>query len=63
MWDAKDEHSLYQYNIIEMQLDHTVGTEVSRIYNESIHLESRRILMQSWSDFLDEIAYKNEAAA
>ncbi len=62
MWDAKDGHSLYQYNIIEMQLDHTVGTEVSRIYNESIHLESRRILMQNWSDFLDELAYKKAAA-
>ena len=60
MWD---ENSRYHYMIIEMQLDHTVGTEVSRIYNESIHLESRRALMQNWSNFLDEIAYKTEAAA
>lgn len=60
MWD-KD--SPYNYNIIEMQLDHTVGTGVSKIYNESTQIEARRKLMQNWSDFLDEIGYSKKAAA
>ena len=46
-----------------MQLDHTVGTGVSKIYNESTQIEARRKLMQNWSDFLDEIGYSKKAAA
>lgn len=56
MWDSK-----YGREVIEKQLDHVIGTGISRIYDESEHLEERRELLQDWSNFLDEIAHKKAA--
>ena len=47
------------YGVIEQQIDHkSHTTAVSRIYNESEHLDDRRVLMQKWSDYIDELAVK-----
>lgn len=40
---------------IEAQLAHLTGTATSRTYNRSIYLEERRVMMQDWADYLDEI--------
>lgn len=40
-------------NLIEMQLNHVLGTEVARIYNKSIKLQQRREMMQTWADWVD----------
>lgn len=40
-------------NLIEMQLNHVLGTEVSRVYNKSQKLQQRRDMMQEWADWID----------
>lgn len=40
-------------NLVEMQLNHVIGTEVARIYNKSIKLQQRKEMMQSWADWVD----------
>ena len=40
-------------NLIEMQLNHVIGTEVARIYNKSTKLQQRKEMMQSWADWVD----------
>lgn len=41
---------------IEMQLDHSTGTAVSRIYNRNDYLDERREMLQRWADWVDEQA-------
>ena len=42
--------------IIEMQLNHVVGTKVARIYDRSQRLDRRAEMMQRWADWVDEQA-------
>jgi integrase len=49
-----NEQSGFRTEVIEMQLAHKVGNEVSRAYNRALYLKERRDLMQWWSDYLDE---------
>jgi integrase len=45
----------FGHEVIEAQLAHATGSEVSRAYNRAQYLEQRRELMQWWADFQDEI--------
>ncbi len=47
------ERSGFTHEVIEAQLAHVVGSEVSRAYNRADYLEERRKLMQWWADWLD----------
>ena len=40
-------------NLIEIQLNHVLGTEVSRAYNKSTKLSKRKEMMQAWADWVD----------
>jgi len=40
---------------IEIQLAHAPKNEVEAAYNKALYLPQRRIMMQGWADFLDEI--------
>ena len=40
---------------IEQQLAHAVRDPLGRAYNRTAHLEGRRTMMQSWSDYLDQL--------
>lgn len=40
---------------IEKQLAHTIGGQVERAYDQSTMLEERKILMQKWADYLDNL--------
>ena len=40
---------------IEHQLAHSVKDPLGRAYNRTKHLEKRRVMMQRWADYLDEI--------
>lgn len=40
-------------NLIEIQLNHVRGTEVSRAYNKSTKLSKRKEMMQAWADWVD----------
>jgi integrase len=55
-----NEVSGFRSEVIEMQLGHKIGSEVSRAYNRALYIEERRELMQWWSDYLDELK-SNEA--
>lgn len=49
-----NEQSGFRSEVIETQLAHKIGNEVSRAYNRARYLQERRELMQWWSDYLDE---------
>jgi integrase len=49
-----NEQSGFRTEVIEVQLAHNIGTEVSRAYNRALYLQERKDLMQWWSDYLDE---------
>lgn len=44
----------FDHAVIELQLSHAEGNEVSRAYNASTLLEPRRLLMQAWANHLEE---------
>jgi integrase len=48
----------YRREWMELQLSHLVGSASERAYNYAQHLAERRVMMQEWSDFLDEIKCK-----
>jgi len=48
-----NEKSGFRAEVIEVQLAHNIGTEVSRAYNRALYLQERKDLMQWWSDYLD----------
>lgn len=43
------------HDAIEVQLSHLTGTATSRAYNRSLYLEERRVMMQEWADYLDQL--------
>ena len=48
-------------NLVEMQLNHVIGSEVARIYNKSTKLRQRQEMMQNWANWVDK--QSNEALA
>ncbi len=68
---AKDEHSAhgwratartlldealgYPVHLIEHQLAHAVRDPLGRAYNRTQHSPERKIMMQAWADYLDEL--------
>lgn len=42
-------------DVIEAQLAHTGADKIRAIYNRAQYMEKRRILMQAWADYLDEL--------
>jgi len=47
------EQSGFPHDVIEAALAHTIGSSVSQSYNRAEYVESRRELMEWWSDWLD----------
>jgi integrase len=41
--------------LIEAQLAHTVRDPLGRAYNRTTHLPERRVMMQQWADYIDEL--------
>ena len=50
-----DEVLGYRIDWIEHQLAHAVKDANGRAYNRTTHLNKRREMMQSWSDYLDRL--------
>ncbi|RQW27247.1 DUF4102 domain-containing protein [Rhodobacteraceae bacterium CH30] len=50
-----DEQLRYRPDLIEHQLAHAVRDPNGRAYNRTAHLEARKEMMQSWSDYLDKL--------
>ena len=44
-----------RYDLIEMQLAHTVRDPNGRAYNRTVHLAERKRMMARWADYLDEL--------
>jgi len=57
------EQAKYQHDVIETQLAHTVGSQVSQAYNRAKHLEERTEMMQWWSNHLTQIQKEVEGAS
>jgi integrase len=49
------EKAIYKHDIIETQLAHSVGSQVSQAYNRAVYLKERTEMMQWWSDYLVEV--------
>ena len=47
------EKAPHRHEVIETQLAHSVGNEVSQAYNRAKYLEERVALMQWWGDYLE----------
>jgi integrase len=50
-----DEVLGFPVDIIEHQLGHAVKDANGRSYNRTTHLPQRRKMLQSWSDYLDQL--------
>ena len=50
-----DEILEFRPDIIEHQLAHAVKDPNGRAYNRTAHLDVRRVMMQTWADYLDEL--------
>jgi hypothetical protein len=42
-------------DLIEHQLAHSVKDPNGRAYNRTAHLPARRVMMQTWADYLDKL--------
>lgn len=45
----------YDPDVIEAQLAHTGADKIRAIYNRAQYMAKRRVLMQAWADYLDEL--------
>lgn len=50
------ESSLWNYDAVEKQLSHLVGTKVSRAYNKAEHLKERRKMLVWYSNYIDSLS-------
>jgi len=50
-----DQDLKFRPDIIEQQLGHAVRDPNGRSYNRTTHLPDKKLMMQSWSDYLDKI--------
>ena len=50
-----DEELGFRPDIIEHQLAHRVIDPLGRAYNRTSHLPERKIMMQRWADYLDQL--------
>ena len=50
-----DEVLNYPPHLLEQQLAHTVRDPLGRSYNRTAHLEQRKEMMQTWSNFLEDL--------
>jgi integrase len=48
----------YGADLIEIQLSHLPGNKVRAAYNHAEYLEERRLMMQGWSDYLNQLQNK-----
>ena len=48
-----DEVLKFRPDFIEHQLAHAVRDPTGRAYNRTAHLEERKVMMQTWADYLD----------
>jgi hypothetical protein len=55
-----DEQLGYPAHLIEHQLAHAVRDANGRAYNRTSHLTDRRVMMQSWADYLDKLTVVGE---
>lgn len=46
----------YRSDIIERQLAHGEANKVRAVYNRALYMDERRIMMQEWADYLDNLA-------
>ncbi|WP_180153105.1 MULTISPECIES: integrase arm-type DNA-binding domain-containing protein [unclassified Acinetobacter] len=54
-----DEVLKFPIERIEQQLAHQVRDMHGRAYNRTKYLEERSVMMQAWSDYLDQLTHKN----
>ena len=46
--------------VVEKQMSHLVGNEVSRIYNTAEYLKERRKMLEWWSNYIDSLTVRKK---
>lgn len=54
-----DEQLKFRPDVIEHQLGHVVRDPNGNAYNRTCHIEERKVMMQSWSDYIDQLRSGN----
>ena len=54
-----NEQGKWNPDAIERQLAHTDRSKIRATYDHSKHLQERKIMMQAYADYLDELANMN----
>jgi hypothetical protein len=54
------ESMLWKYEVVEKQMSHLVGNEVSRIYNTAEYLKERRKMLEWWSNYIDSLTVRKK---
>ena len=52
----------YKDDLIEIQLSHLPANKVRAAYNHAEYLDERRLMMQKWSDYLDQLQNKDSVS-
>jgi integrase len=53
----------YRSDLTEIQLSHSPANKVRAAYNHAEYLDERRLMMQEWSDYLDNLQNKEVVSA
>ena len=51
----------YKADLIEIQLSHLPANKVRAAYNHAEYLDERRVMMQQWSDYLNQLQNKENS--
>ena len=54
-----NEMGKYRPDVIEACLAHKEPDAIRLVYNRAQYMEERRILMQEWADYLDDLKFGN----
>lgn len=48
----------YRHEVVDRQLAHVPGNKIDKAYDRALFLEERKVMMQSWADYIDALAKK-----
>ena len=52
--------TIWKYEVVEKQMSHLVGNEVSRIYNTAEYLKERRKMLEWWANYIDSLTVRKK---
>jgi integrase len=50
----------YRHEVIDRQLAHLPKNKIDRAYDRAMFFEERKMMMQDWADYIDQISQKHK---